>query len=265
MRAAPSKRLALAPNSPRSDAFLGGRLSLAQPATGHRAGTDAILLGACAPADAAGLAADVGAGAGAAGLVALARAPALELAFVEIGADLVALCRDNIAANGFAGRARAVEADALRAQSRRAAGLAENSFDLILTNPPFLTAGSARASPDPARARAHVAEGGVTAWLRACAALLAPGGALLMIHRADALADILAAAQGRIGGLRLLPVHARDDAPAARLLVAGRKGSRAPLALLPPLVLHEADGRFTPRAEAIHRGEAAIALLEAQS
>jgi tRNA1(Val) A37 N6-methylase TrmN6 len=33
------------------------------------------------------------------------------------------------------------------------------------------------------------------------------------------------------------------------------KGSRAPPALLPPLVLHDASGAYTPRAEAVHRGE----------
>ncbi|MGB6175434.1 MAG: methyltransferase, partial [Methylocella sp.] len=51
-----------------ADAFLGGRLLLCQPAEGHRCGTDAVLLAAAAPADFSGLAIDVGAGVGAAGL-----------------------------------------------------------------------------------------------------------------------------------------------------------------------------------------------------
>ena len=96
--------------------------------------------------------------------------------------------------------------------------------------------------------------------MKAALALLRPGGVFLMIHRADALAEILNAAKGRIGNLRLLPVHAKAGEPAVRLLLYGKKGSRAPLALLPPLVLHEAGGGFTPQAEAIHRGEAGIAL-----
>jgi tRNA1(Val) A37 N6-methylase TrmN6 len=45
------------------------------------------------------------------------------------------------------------------------------------------------------------------------------------------------------------------DKPATRLILRGRKGSRAPLTLAPPLILH-AGGRFTPRAEALHRGAA---------
>lgn len=250
----------MAQNSPRIDAFLGGRLRLAQPATGHRAGTDAALLAACVPPDAIGRAADVGAGVGAAGLAALSRAPSLDMTCMEIEPALIDLCRGNIDANGFGGRARAVEVDVLSARRRREAGLADGRFDLVLTNPPFLAQGAVRVSPDPARARAHVAVGGLEAWMKASLALLAPGGLFFMIHRADALAEILAGARGRIGDLRLLPVHAKTDGPAIRLLVAGRKGSRGPLAILPSLTLHGSDGRFTPQAEAIHRGEAGIDL-----
>ena len=57
------------------DAFLGGRLSIAQPAHGFRAGLDSVLLGA-AVGRADGTLLDLGAGAGAAALVALSHAPA---------------------------------------------------------------------------------------------------------------------------------------------------------------------------------------------
>ncbi len=80
-----------------------------------------------------------------------------------------------------------------------------------------------------------------------------------MIHRPDALAAILAAAENRLGALALLPVHPRAGAPAHRLLVSGVKGSKAPLRIAPALVLHEADGRLTAEADAIHRGERLIA------
>ena len=254
----------MAANSPlteaRQDALLGGRLRLRQPASGHRAGTDAILLGACVTASTAGRAADVGAGAGAAGLTALSRAPALDMTFIEIDAELVALCAANVAANAFETRARAASADVLRPAARRSAGLIDGGFDLVLTNPPFHDVGAVRSSPDPRKARAHVATAGLEAWMKASLALLAPGGRFLMIHRADALPSIVEAAKGRLGALRLLPVHPRADAPAIRLLLSGQKGSRAPVTLLPALVLHGADGAFAPHAAAVHRGEAGIEL-----
>ena len=139
-----------------------------------------------------------------------------------------------------------------------------------MTNPPFFDAARVRLSPDGARARAHAGpahgasdEPFLARWLRACTALLAPGGQLVVIHRADALKGLLLAFAGRAGGVRLLPVHPRADQPAIRLLAAATKGSRAPLTLLPPLILHQADGRFTAQADALHRGEATLALTDA--
>ena len=64
--------------------------------------------------------------------------------------------------------------------------------------------------------------------------------------------------ENRLGALALLPVFPRAGASAHRLLVSGVKGSRAPLRIAPTLVLHQADGRLTDEAEAIHRGEALV-------
>jgi tRNA1(Val) A37 N6-methylase TrmN6 len=242
---------------PTLDLFLAGRLRLRQTPRGHRAGTDAALL-AAAFAETRGLVVDAGAGTGVVGLAAALRAPQARIALVEIDPDACALARENIAENGLRERVGLFEADLLSASSRRAAGLADEAADLVLTNPPFLDPARSRVSPDPRRALAHAAAGGPEPWLRACLALLRPGGELAMIHRADALSDCLAGLGSRLGALRILPVAARAGEPAIRVLLRGVKGSRAPLSLLAPLVLHEADGAFTPRAEALARGAGAL-------
>jgi tRNA1(Val) A37 N6-methylase TrmN6 len=94
-------------------------------------------------------------------------------------------------------------------------------------------------------------------WIAACLALARPGGEFILIHRPEALGAILTGLKGRAGAATLLPVHARPDAAAIRILVRAKKGSRAPLSIAPALVLHDHAG-FTPIAESIHRGEAAI-------
>ena len=242
------------------DAILGGRLKLRQTRDGHRVGLDAILLAAAAGAPAARLA-DVGAGVGAVGLALLQRWPEATGELIEIDPALAALAKDNAALNGLADRARVAVADALDAESRRAAGLEDEAADVVVANPPYLAAAAARVSPNHRRARAHVAGGGPAAladWVVACLALLAPGGRFVMIQRADALAALLPAFARRLGDLALRPVHPRADAPAIRLLISGIKGSKAPLRLLPGLTLHEADGAPTPLAAAIQRGEATL-------
>ena len=84
-----------------------------------------------------------------------------------------------------------------------------------------------------------------------------------MVHRADALGPTLAAIGGRLGALCVLPVHPRADAPATRILLAGRKGARGPLTLAPGLVLHEADGAPTPALARVSAG--AEPLLRTES
>jgi hypothetical protein len=71
------------------DAVLDGRLKLWQPARGHRAGHDAILLAAAAPKSTTAI--DLGAGIGTAGLALLARNAARHVTFVEIDEDLARL------------------------------------------------------------------------------------------------------------------------------------------------------------------------------
>jgi tRNA1(Val) A37 N6-methylase TrmN6 len=247
------------------DRLLGGKLLLRQPERGHRAGTDAVLLAAAAGAP-SGLMVDLGAGVGTVGLAVALRSPVLRVKLVEIDAASAARARENVALNGLADRVEVVEGDALSGSVRREKGLEGVQADLIVTNPPWYAPGRFRTSPEPDRARAHTGlesqddPDGLAAWLRAAAAMLKPGGKLVAILHGGQLPELLAASRGRFGGLCILPVHPRADDDAARLLVCGVRGSRAPLRLRPGLVLHAADGRFTPLAEAIHRGEALIEL-----
>lgn len=239
------------------DLLLGGRVHLVQPAKGHRAGTDAVLLAASAQVKPSDVVVDVGAATGAVGLIVAAREKDARFVFVERDPDLAALCRRNCRDNEVQGEI--VVADVLNKGSRQAAGLALESADLVLTNPPFLEEGQARISPDRGRAAAHaLPAGGLEAWLKACTGLLKPRGRLVLIHRADRVAECLEISGKWLGGIELRFVHPVADRPAIRFLLSGIKGSRAPLTILPPVILHGPDGRFTPEAEALHRGEATL-------
>lgn len=243
------------------DLFLGGRLLLRQPENGHRAGTDAILLAAAAPADISGLALDVGAGVGAAGLALAKLRPQIAFGLIENDPGTAALARDNLSLNGFLGRGQVCEADVLSPASLRAAGLVAGSAQLVITNPPFLDPARSRLSSHSGRRAAHAmphaGPGALAAWVDACMALLEDGGLFLMIHKPEALAEIIGLVSSRAGALTLLAIHPRAEKPAVRILLRAKKGSRAPLAIAPALVLHDEQG-FLHQAERIHRGEALI-------
>jgi len=256
-------RKAKTPLATSEDAVLGGRMLLRQPRRGHRFGHDAILLAAATPAKAGEHAVDFGAGVGAAGLALASRVPSLALTLAEIDPALVALATDNIGRNGFAEGVRAVTLDVTAgARGFAAAGLSPGSAARVLMNPPFHDPATIRSSPDPARRRAHVSAG-IAPWLNSAHRLLGAGGTVTLIWRADRLADLLAALARGFGAIAVQPVHPRPDAPAIRVLVCAVKGSRAPLALLPGLVLAGADGRPSAEAEAVLRHGGALPLANA--
>jgi tRNA1(Val) A37 N6-methylase TrmN6 len=243
------------------DSFLGGRLLLRQPEKGHRAGTDAILLAAAASAEISGLALDVGAGVGAAGLALAKLRSDITFGLVESDSFAAALARDNIETNSLAARGRVYEADVLNAESLSATGLVAGSARLVITNPPFLDPARSRLSAHAGRRAAHaMPQAGPTplaAWIGACMDLLEEGGDFLMIHRPEALVEILATVSSQAGALTLLPIQPRAQKPAVRILIRARKSSHAPPVIAPALVLNGERG-FLPRTEAIHRGEALI-------
>ncbi len=243
-----------------ADGFLNGRLSLVQKPTGHRAGTDAILLAAAAGIMNGDRFVDVGAGVGTAGLALALRCAGATGVLLEADATAATLARTNCARNGLDGRVRVVEADLFDKPLLRTTDLASESASLVISNPPFYLSGEVRASPDAGRASAHVlASRSHGDWIRAMLALLAPKGRFVIIHRPEALPALLEACVGRLGAIGLRPIQSRQNGDAVRILLRGIKGSRAPLRVAPAFVLHEADGSFTPEAAAVHRGETIFA------
>ena len=244
------------------DQFLEAQVKLRQRATGHRAGSDAVLLAATIPPETSGLIVDAGSASGAVGLMAAWRAPQAQIRMIEIDPDDIRLAISNIADNAMVSRVHVVAADLFASHADRAAvGLCEGNADHVLSNPPYLDEGQARASHDADRVRAHMMpEGGLEKWILACLQMLKPNGALTIIHRADKLDEILHLMDGRFGDIGILPIYPRDDEGATRILISGKRNSRAPLRILPALMLHHRQGGFTERAAAIHSGRAPILM-----
>ncbi|AZO31652.1 methyltransferase domain-containing protein [Mesorhizobium sp. M1B.F.Ca.ET.045.04.1.1] len=256
---------ALAPDTPAHtvDAFHRGRFWLVQPRQGHRAGMDAMMLAAAVPSAFSGKLADFGAGAGAAALAVLSRCPEVQAVLVERSAEMAAFAAATLAHPGNAhlgGRASALKADVtLAGRARAEAGLADNSFDFVIMNPPF-NATEDRSTPNALRREAHVAEDGLfERWIRSAAAVVKPRGGLAVIARPEQLVAILDAIDGRFGDAEMLCVHPRPDAAAIRIVVRAVLGARGKLSIRPPLTLHGPSGNGpTERTEMINNGLASL-------
>ncbi len=238
------------------DAFLSGRLRLWQPVAGYRAATDPVLLAAACPAEAGQSVLDLGCGAGTAALCLAVRVPGVALAGLEVQAGYAVLARANAARNGIAFEVHDGDVADEPAALRR-------GFDHVMANPPYYAAGGTAAT-DAGRERALREAQPLRLWTEAARRRLHPGGWLTLILGADRLGSALAALDGRMGSVSILPLSPREGRAAVRVLIRARKGGRAALLLLSPMVLHQGATHMgdhedhTPEAQAVLRETAAI-------
>ena len=213
------------------DAFLGGRLRLWQPVSGYRAATDPVLLAASVAAKPGQSVLDLGCGAGTASLCLGVRVAGLELTGLELQPDYADLARRNAARNGLS--LNVVDGDLAHIP----AGL-KREFDHVIANPPYY-ARSGTPSPNAGRDTALRVDTAIADWVICGARRLAPGGWLTMVMATDWLPEVLAACEGRLGSLAVLPLAARAGQPGLRVIVQARKGGKRPFRLLAPFVLHQ--------------------------
>lgn len=234
------------------DDFLGGQVHLKQPAKGLRATSDSVLVAAAVPAQSGETILDVGTGNGVIAACLNARVAGLTLTGLDIQEDLLALARENAHLNHF--DLRTVLADV----QEHLSPLHGQQFHHVVSNPPFYTEPVARANKQTALAYQERVP--LRVWLDFCLRHIRAKGSLTLIHRAEALPEILTALDRRLGKLEIIPLASKSGQPAKRIIVRGWLDSRQPLTLYPPLILHTARNTRTSQAEALLRAGEALSI-----
>ena len=250
------------PPSLTEDGFLGSRLRILQPEKGFRAGIDSVFLAAAVPCEEGQTVFEVGVGTGVAALCLAARCRTIHVTGIEIAARHVMLAQENARRNDFAAHLRVLHIDAREALSSGQAAMPPRaSFDHAMANPPFFEEGKSTPSPNLLKAQSHgFGPDDLGLWVRLMHAMIRPRGTVTMINRAEALGQMLAAMEDRFGDIRVAPLFPRAGAPATRVIVQAVKGTKAPLQLLPGLVLHGEGNGFTLGANAVLREGLAFPL-----
>ena len=258
-----------------------------QPQKGYRIGMDgALLAAACASLPKVKRGLELGCGVGGALLSLKSRRPPLALTGIEREPDYAALARENIRLNEMAGvtiiegdigqgyktllsspalAGTFVPREVARRSPLEAKSVTEGAkpqpprFDLVFSNPPYFDDPDTLRAPHEAKRPAWIADDGLEAWLDFAQSAVIDNGYIVFIHRADRLADILGGLSKKCGSFVIRPVLPFADKDAKRILVRAQRLGKAPLRLLPPLVLHDNGVRkHTPEVEAILRGEAEL-------
>ncbi|MES2906637.1 MAG: methyltransferase [Pseudomonadota bacterium] len=240
----------LQPERTTTDTLLGGRVQLEQPETGYRAAIDSVFLAAAVPIESGETALELGLGVGSASLCLLARVPGITVQGIEHDARMAELAQRNAALNGVIEKLAVICGDIT-------ARLEHAPFDHVFCNPPFHDT----AAHGEGASSSHMPAEHIRLWIRTAARNLKPRGQLTLIHRADALANILNALGDEFfGAIRIMPVSSYANESAKRVLVSAVKDRKTPLELLPPLIVHNDQGGYTDRSENILRQAAPLPM-----
>ena len=220
------------------DRFLGGRIQIEQPLDGYRAATDPVYLAAAVPAVSGDRILDVGCGVGTASLCLGARITDLEMTGVELQQEYGALARANTNRN-------AQKMDVVCANiGEMPEDLRGQSFDHVMTNPPFFTYDYSSSPQHIGKTLAHMETMDLHTWITISLKRVKSRGSFTIIHLTERLPTILTAMDDACGNIRVLPIAARQGRAAKRVLVQGIKTSKAPMKLLAPFVVHDGESHI---------------------
>ncbi|WP_417916790.1 tRNA1(Val) (adenine(37)-N6)-methyltransferase [Candidatus Electronema sp. JC] len=235
------------------DSLFDGRIICRQHREGYRFSVDAVLLAHfCQPAG-QGRVLDLGCGCGVISLILCHRHPELRLTGLELQPALAALARSNAEANQLGSRFEVRQGDL-----RRISGHVQpESFDLVVSNPPYHRVGGGRISQtDECALARHELTADPDSVLAAAAFAVRNRGAFCCIYPAERLATVLAVMTGnKLIPKRLQPVHSYPEDGRARLvLIEAVKNGGEGLRLLPPLYIYQRrKGPYSPEVAAMYQ------------
>ena len=220
--------------------YLQHDLVLPQSEDLFRLGTDAMVLADFVRLPSGASVCDLCAGAGAVGMLLLAKDPDCRVTAVELQEAAVALMRQAADQNRLEDRFTPLQGDIREIRSL----LPHGSFRHVVCNPPYYPVGSGFTARSEAQAIART-ELCCTLddVLDAAGWLLPTGGDLCLVHKPERLTDLLSGLRAR--GLEpkalRLAAHQPDAKPSLVLLRAVR-GGKPGLDVRPPLFLQTSDG-----------------------
>lgn len=224
-------------------------LTIAQPLQGYRFSLDALLLADFVSCSDSVRIMDLGTGSGIIPLILCRRFVAATAVGIDSNGAMSELARENTLRNGLAGRIEIVPHDILDVKTL----FPVSSFDGVTANPPFRTPESGRISPRAGRDTArHESTTGIAGFLSAAKYLVKPAGRIWFIYHPDRLAEFIHQASIlNLSLLRLRMVHGAITSPAKIFLAELAKARKGATTVLPPLVIHDEDGSYTPEARLI--------------
>ena len=221
------------------DALGYGDLQIIQPQQGFRFTIDPVLLADFAQTKPGEIWIDLGSGSGVLPLLLATREKSLQMTGVEIDPASAERARRNSLLNKLEKQINIIQGDLRDLRKSQAT----QSYDAVITNPPYRRDGSGRISSGAERAIArHELHGTIDDFLDISRYLLRNGGRFYAIYLAERLPELLSKMSAKnIEPKRLRCIHPQRMNEANLVLIEGRRSGRPGLTVAPPLFLYEGN------------------------
>ena len=207
-------------------------------------GMDAVLLSSFASVKEGECVLDLGCGNGILPLLLSGKTPGKMFTGLEIQPEMVSMAQRSVEGNEMTGRIRIVEGD-LRECSRL---FPAASFDVVVSNPPYMTQNHGLTNPGSSRAIArHELLCTFEDVAAAAARMLRSGGRFYLVHRPNRLPELITTLRGaHLEPKRMRLVYPFVDREPNLVLLECARGGRAYMKADPPLIVYSAPGVYTP-------------------
>lgn len=217
------------------DSIFNGAIKLYQPKKGYRVAIDPIILASVVDIKKEQTVLDVGCGVGTISLILKYLDKSQLITSIDVDPIMTDLCKKNAEVNDLSLDIinHGIEDDFLK----------NRCFDCIVTNPPFYDPDNFRSSEKKFTANFETIN--IKSWISFCIKRLNNLGYLYIIHIPEKLGAILASLGNLVGKIEIIPIYSRANQAAKRIIVRCKKGSREQLKILPGIISHQENNKYS--------------------
>jgi tRNA1(Val) A37 N6-methylase TrmN6 len=193
---------------------------------------------------------DLGTGTGIIPHLLQAKQEVKQIVGIDIQPEVIKLARESASYNQLKDKLKFFHLDLRQALSF----FGSESFDYIVSNPPYQKEGTGELSPNRSQALARTEiKCNLEDIVKVSNQLVKYGGQVAYVYRAQRLAELLSLMEDyNLAARRLRLIHSRQDSLAKLVLVEAVKGGGSDLKAAPPLVIYDDKGEYTTEIEEIY-------------
>lgn len=214
-----------------------------QKTDGFCFGMDAVLLADFAKISKKEKVLDMGCGTGVLPILMEARTDGGQFTGLEIQEEFASMARRSVALNGQDERIQIVQGDIKEASLL----FGNDSFDVVVSNPPYMVGGHGIENPDSRKAIArHEVLVRLEDLIRETKKVLKNKGRFYLVHRTYRMAEIIhLLVEYGLEPKRIRFVYPYADKEPNILLIEAMKGAKSRIKVEPPLIVYEKPGIYT--------------------